>query len=102
MSTQYRIDAAHNLVVSTCIGALRFEDMFAHQNRLRADPAFQPSMNQLLDFGAATETNINAEHLRQLAKATLFSATSRRAILAGSDAHFGLGRMYEILRDEGP
>lgn len=103
MPCTYHIDLKHNLVVSFCDGSLVLSDMLSHQNSLRADPAFHSSMNQLTDFGAVTELHLASAGVRQLAEATLFSATSRRAILVDErEVFYGLARMYELLRDRGP
>lgn len=103
MPAEYRIDPSHNLVISFCVGPLTADDMLGHQRRLSTDPAFQPTMHQILDFCAVTELRVTAADIRMLAQATLFSDASRRAIVVGGrDDVFGLSRMYEILRDRGP
>jgi len=103
MPAEYRFDVRHNLVLSYCVGPLIYDDMLNHQRRLREDPAFLPTMNQLADFGAVTELHLASAGVRQLSEASFFSATSRRAILVDDrDVLYGLARMFEILRDRGP
>lgn len=103
MPAEYRFDFDYHLVISIARGVLTMQEMLDHQNGLRNDPLFKPSMNQLLDFGSVSVLQIQGSDVRSLAVATLFSATSRRAFLVDErDLFFGLARMYEQLRARGP
>lgn len=103
MPADYFFDHSHNLVYSYAQGPLSFNEMIDHQCRLRNDPQFRDTMNQLIDFCSVTELHIASAGVRHLSEASFFSATSRRAIVVdGRDVMFGLARMYEILRDRGP
>ena len=63
------------------------------------DPDFSPEFSQLMDFTHVTGVALSAENIRTLAKATVFSMKSRRAILVDTDLKFGLARMFETFRD---
>ena len=64
-----------------------------------SDPDFDPSYSQLVDFTQITEFDLSAEDIRQMARRKVFSPDSRRAILVPNEHGYGLGRMFESLRD---
>ena len=76
-----------------------FDDVRGHQDRLLADPDFDPSFDQLIDGTAATKFEISADEARTLAKRRILSPKSRRAFVATEPHIFGLGRMMEIYRE---
>jgi hypothetical protein len=99
MPVFYKIDKERKLVLSSATGVLNREEAASHQLRLLSDPEFDPNYSQLLDFTHITRLDLSAADVRRLAQRTIFSADSRRAFLVASDLAFGLGRMYEILRE---
>ena len=99
MPVFYNIDKDRRLVMSTATGILNKEDALAHQNRLRSDPEFDSAYSQLLDFRHVTQIGLTASDIQQLALPNIFSKHSRRAVLVPNDLAFGLGRMFEILRE---
>jgi hypothetical protein len=99
MPAFYKIDKDRRVVITTASGVVSIADGLAHQNKLLNDPDFDPSFSQLMDFTQATQVDLSGEDVRRLAKQNIFSPDSRRAILAPSDSVYGLGRMFEILRE---
>jgi hypothetical protein len=99
MPAFYKIDKERRLVLSYGTGAFNKQDALAHQDQLLADPDFDPTYSQLLDFTHITQVDLTAADVRQLAQRSLFSSKSRRAILVPSDLAFGFGRMFEFLRE---
>jgi hypothetical protein len=99
MPAFYKIDKDRRLVISSATGAFNKEDALGHQNRLRADPDFDPTYSQLMDFTHVTQILLTAVDVQQLALANIFSKESRRAFLVANDLAFGLARMFEILRE---
>ena len=85
--------------MSSGTGTFNKEEALSHQNRLLADPDFDPSYSQLIDFTHTTKIDLTAADIQQLAVRNIFSPESRRAFLVPNDLAFGLGRMYEILRE---
>lgn len=75
-----------------------FLDVRDHQDRLLADPDFDPSFDQLIDTTPAGEFNISAEQAISLAGRRIVSPKSRRAFVAVKPHIFDLGRMMEISR----
>lgn len=102
MPADYRIDAQRRLISSAGRGAVTDDDLRGHQARLRSDPAFDPSYDQLWDFSQVTRIEVTSEALRELAGSRSFKAGARRAMVTPSDVGFGLARMFQILHDEAP
>ena len=80
-------------------GRVTFEDMRANQDRLLADPDFDPTFNQLSDASLATNTDLIADNIRTLYKRKVFSTTSRRAVIAPNSFTYGMARMIETYSD---
>jgi hypothetical protein len=78
------------------------DDLRKHQSELRADPAFDPALDQLWDFTGVADVEISPDTLRRLARARSYSATARRAVVVPTDLGFGLGRMFQMLHEEAP
>ncbi|MGB6897293.1 MAG: hypothetical protein WBE12_01775 [Candidatus Acidiferrum sp.] len=99
MPAFYKIDKERRLVLSSGTGVFNKEAAQAHQERLLADPEFDPSYSQLRDFTHVTQIDLTAADIQQLALRNIFSPESRRAFLVTNDLAFGLARMFEILRE---
>jgi hypothetical protein len=99
MSAEYRIDKKSRLVLSTGSGVFTMADaLAAHQDKLLHDPDFAPDFCQLWDLSLVTEAQLTSDDLRRLARRSVFSPDSRRAVLVSSDLAFGLSRMFVIFR----
>jgi len=70
-----------------------------HMEQLLNDPDFDPKFSQLADFSEVSRFDLTGDDVRELANKTVFSPQSRRAFIARGDLAFGLGRMFETLRD---
>jgi hypothetical protein len=99
MPAFYKIDKERRLIVSTATGVFNREESLSHRRRLLADPDFDPSYSQLVDFTNVTQFDLSSEDVRQLAHNSVFAPNARRAFIVASDFAFGLGRMYEMLRE---
>jgi hypothetical protein len=74
-------------------------DALAHQDRILADPNFDPRYSQLLDFTHVTKIELSTEDVRKLAERSVFWPTSRRAILVSTDLAHGLAQLFKMLRE---
>ena len=98
MPAWYRIDPEAGIVFSVFEGRVTDEDLRDHQRRLSADPEFRSTMHQCVDGRGVTDYAVTAEGVRTVARAKIFSAGSRRALVAGSTTCYGYGRMFQLLR----
>ena len=99
MNVRSSIDKQRRLITTTAEGRVMFDDVRGHQDRLLADPDFDPSFDQLIDGTAATKFEISADEARTLAERRILSPGSRRPFVATEPHIFGLARMMEIYRE---
>jgi hypothetical protein len=102
MPATYEIDTSRALVRTTISGHVTDGDLVLHQQRLAADATFAPAMCQLIEVAEVTGLSVTSEGMHAIARANLFGAGSRRAIVAEQDAYYGLARMFQLLRDSAP
>jgi hypothetical protein len=102
MPASYQIEKSLGLVLSTAQGVLTGQDILTHRQRLRDDPNFDPSYNQLVDLRDVIEIDISVAEMSGIAGRSIYSERSRRAIVAGKDANFGMARMYELYGEANP
>ncbi len=95
MPAEYELDLALGLVRTKEWGVLTDDDLHELYERIRSDPAFDPSFRQLCDLREVTQITTTAEALRSLAQSHVFSPGSRRAFVVGRAVDFGLARMYQ-------
>jgi hypothetical protein len=98
MPAFYKIDKEHKVILSTASGVFDLAAALEYQDQLLADPEFNPSYSQLLDFSHVTEVKLSSEDVRRLAERRVFWPCSRRAILVRGDLEYGFVQMFEMLR----
>ena len=101
MPIDYTIDRERKLVHTRAWGILTAEEFLAYQDRLRDNPDFRPSFDQLAIFSEVTQMLIPPGAAEQIATAAPFAKGFRRAAVATTDFVFGMGRMYEAYSPEG-
>lgn len=94
----YAIDVEHRLVVSKGSGVLTKAEILTHMDQLKRDSKFDPNFNQLADFTEITEAKLTSQDIAFIAQMSMFSPHSKRAIVAARTVHFGMARMYELMR----
>jgi hypothetical protein len=99
MPAWYKIDKAYNMVLSTGSGTVTATELLEHQRKLFADPDFDPSFSQLIDFTHVTELDATTDDFRLLANKSKFKHNARRAILVGTDKAFELSEVFRTLRE---
>lgn len=100
MPATYEIDANRKLVTSRLWGAVSEDELHDHNTRLRTDPAFVPDYRQLVDMTGLTEILVSTKVINQTAIDHFFNPGTRRALVASTDATFGMARMF-ALQSEG-
>jgi hypothetical protein len=94
MPGSYLIDAAREIVFSRGWGVGTEEELNAHDAALRADPRFDPSFRQIVDFRDLTEIRLSSENVHGVAQRQPFRRDARRAFVVASGEVFGLTRMF--------
>jgi hypothetical protein len=77
-------------------GAATEDEIIDHGLRLRNDRQFRPDFRQLVDMTELTEIRVGSGVIRDASRDQFFSPGARRAIVANSEAAFGMARMYAI------
>ena len=95
----YALDRQRRLISTIAEGSIVFGDIRDHQDRLLADPDFDPTFDQLIYTIPAIEFVISAEEAKTLASRRIVSPESRRAFVAIKPHIIGLGRMMEIYHE---
>lgn len=83
-------------MVTRIWGAATEDEILDHGQRLRNDPQFCPSFRQLVDMRGLTEIRVRSQMIMDASRNQFFSPGVRRALVASSDASFGMARMYAI------
>jgi hypothetical protein len=100
MPFRYIIHKEQRLVLSIGRGRVTFDEITEHRKRLLRDPGFNPIFNQLNDFTAATQTDISGTQVSWFASRSVFSPSSRRAMVVTNPALFGIARQFEVYHGE--
>ena len=102
MTTFYSIISERRLVLSGGGPPLAFPELVRHAEALRADPRFDPTFSQVVDFRGLKIRITGGQGIRALASINPFSPEARRAVLVDSSLLFGLIRMYQALTSTDP
>jgi hypothetical protein len=103
MPVTYEIDKAKGIIRTRCVGGVTFEEIVDHFSALVGDPNCPDQLDVLLDLSGQT-TLPDAARLRgvthEIAKIRDRVRFDACAIVAPSDALFGLLRMFEVFAQE--
>ena len=103
MPVPYQIDHDERLVVASPQGVLTDEDVFGYQQEVWSRPDVR-GYDELIDMTSVTEIEfISTKRVAFLADLSASmdppALTSKLAIVATADLHFGLARVYETYRE---
>jgi hypothetical protein len=104
MAILYNIDPERRLVETRVSGETSLEEVEEYLHRLTSDPAYHPDYVTLVDV-RETPTLFTASELRALSdfvRSHSALTRARQAVVAGTDAAFGLMRMYEVFTADLP
>ena len=104
MAILYNIDSERRLVETRVSGETSLGEIEEYFRRLASDPAYRPDYDTLVDL-RETPTLLTPAELRSLSdfvRSHVPLTRSRRAIVADTDAAFGLVMMYEAFTEDLP
>src|SRR3954467_618415 len=84
MPVTYAIDPERRLVLSQISDPATENEVHEHNRRLRTDPLFDPSYQQLADMTGVTEILVSTVTVRETALDSFFAPGVRRAFVATS------------------
>jgi hypothetical protein len=96
MPVSYEIDPKRRLVTTRLWGKIAPEEIYEHNEKLRADPNFDPTFRQCADMTALTEVTVGTAVINETAQDQFFKPGTRRAFVASNDGIFGMARMYAL------
>jgi hypothetical protein len=107
VSITYTIDETRGRVTLHYAGIITDGDLFVAYDRLYEDPRHRIGMDELADCRAVERIEVTRSGLQALSASTALRLDAnqvpwRVAIVAPSDAVFGMARMYEAFRSESP
>ena len=99
MPVTFEYDTSNRLVSTRFFGVLSDDDL--RHAKAKEYELFEPGSDQLqiIDARDVTDVQVTGQGVRELAADTPYGPGSRRALVATSDAMFGMSRMFEMLRD---
>ena len=106
MPISYHAEPAQHRIVAEASGAIGQQDLFAYQKDVGTRPEWA-GFNELFDVSRVDSLlDIRIDNLKAVADLAASmdkpDLPSKFAIVAPQDLYFGLGRMYESLRESAP
>lgn len=101
MPYSYLIDLERDVVFSKIWGTLTDDDVVGHATGLRADPRFDPELNQILDMRELSDLQVTSHGIRKLATLVPFHPEARRAFVVGTGQAEALSRVLFTYTDAG-
>src|SRR5438552_71223 len=101
MAILYNIDPERRLIETRIRGETTVREIEDYLRRLAEDPAYQPAYDSLVDLRESPTLFTSAEirSLSEFVRAHTASTPCRLAVIAGTEAAFGLLRMYEAFTE---
>lgn len=94
MPIGYVILREHRLLIATGSGRVTLAEFQAAISQALDDPDFDAEFNEITDLRAVSGIDLTGDEGRVLANTKLYSATSKRAVVAPSPAMFGMARLF--------
>ena len=96
MPATYEIDRQRRLITSRLWGPVTDREVFEHNEKLRGDPDFDPTYQQLVDLTEVTEVVVSTSMINETSLDQFFEPGTRRAMVAVDDAVYGMARMFAL------
>jgi hypothetical protein len=96
MPVTYSIDRESRVVITLFSGIFTDADVWHLIDQLRKDPAYDRDFNEIIDCSAVTENRVTAATLG----AVQSSSKPRRAVVAPSNANYGVSRIFQTLQSK--
>jgi hypothetical protein len=93
MPVECTIDKERRLVIGSAWGAITLADVKGYQDKLLADPEFNPEFDQLMDGTGITDWLLTIEEAEAATRRRFFSPASKRAYIRPVPASAPLARI---------
>jgi hypothetical protein len=98
MPCDCELDLERRWVRARAWGIVTYEEAMANRRKFTSDPNFTPDFYQIYDARDVTRIAISASETGMLAMDAVFSAKSRRAMVAPHSETYNFGRMFQLYR----
>jgi hypothetical protein len=101
---RFRIEPERAIFFTEMWGSMTAEQSRRYFEDLAAHPDYRPEFDGLIEM-RGIEGTLTADELRGIAEMTRVASSGRRprrALVVGSDLHYGLMRMFEAYSADGP
>lgn len=96
MPVTYAIDETRSLIVTTLVGSVSRDELFAYLAELAADPRGASCTKSLVDLELSTPVDGSPEWMQSIsARTEAAEGVEKLAIVAPDDLRYGLSRAYE-------
>jgi hypothetical protein len=97
LGVQFTIDIHQKLVVSTYSGEINDADLFDVAPLIASHPDFDPMFSEIVDFSGVTSGTVSSLAIERKARQeSIFSPTSKHAVITPQAHLFGLARMFAV------
>ena len=95
LMTGYAISKEEQIVYTFFSGKLTTEEILAHCEKLRTDPAFDPAFSEITDLRAVSNMDMTFSDMRTVVGRDPFSKTAKRAVITRPHTfQYGMTRMW--------
>jgi len=103
MPARHVVEVEPPLVYTTLSGVVTFDDIVQLIAGLRADPQFNPDLNEIVDLSSASDVRLGYPEFKRLEELDPLADTSKRAfVIPTNPAVYGVTRMYQLIQNEDP
>jgi len=92
---QSTIHTELRIVIGRAWGYVTAAEIAAHQDKLLADPSFNPDFNQLMDASKMTDWQVSIDDAQTAARRKFFSPLSKRAFVKPHPTTSSVARVFE-------
>lgn len=98
MPAVLKIDRGRRLVYSSFHGKVTGDELLRHRGTIAADPDFSPDFDEIVDFTAVNEIQVNKETIATMAESqSLYSPTVKHVVVAPAEVAFKLANEFKDL-----
>jgi hypothetical protein len=93
----YTIDPSRRLLLTRAYGILSDADILAGAAEVLADPAFDPTFNEIMDLRELADVAMTTATMSGIAGRSIFKPGVRRAFVTHNEMQFGIARMFSTM-----
>jgi hypothetical protein len=93
----YTIDPSRRLILTRGFGVVSDADILAGAAQILADPAFDPTFDEIMDIRDVAEVAMTPAIMAGIAGRSILKPGARRAFVTQNEMQFGMARMFSTL-----